>query len=312
MRRATLVLTLLAFLAASATAGAQSASTSIIRDVRTTIAEQDFAAGQALIDQYRAERGVTSEMIAALSWLARGTYAAGQLDQAAQYSVDTYNLAIAALETASLEDDYNLEIALGAAIETDALVRAARGDRSSAVYFLEREIEKYRGSSIHKRLQKNANLLSLEGQSAPALVAPEYLGSPVQTLDELKGNVVLLFFWAHWCPDCKAQAPAIGRLLEKYRSDGLRVVAPTQRFGYIVAGQDATPDEELRHIERVRDESYAFLRNESVPVSDANHLRYGVSTTPTLVLVDRAGIVRLYRPGNLSEDDLDAAIRALL
>ena len=312
MHRTTAALALLTFLAAGSTVRVQSTPTNIIRDVRATIAEQDFAAGQALIDQYRAERGVTSEMIAALSWLARGTYAAGQLDQAAQYSLDTYDLAVAALETESLEDDYDLEIGLGAAIETDALVRAARGDRSSAVYFLEREIEKYQGTPIHKRLQKNAHLLSLVGQPAPALVTAEYLGPPVQTLDELKGNVVLLFFWAHWCPDCKAQAPAVERLLDKYRSDGLRVVAPTQRFGYIVSGQDAAPDEELRHIEQVRDESYAFLRTEAVPVSDANHLRYGVSTTPTLVLVDREGIVRLYRPGNLSEDDLDAAIRELL
>ncbi|MDA1183540.1 MAG: TlpA disulfide reductase family protein [Acidobacteria bacterium] len=312
MRHISAALALLTVLAVTSPVGAQTAPTNIIREVRATIADQNFAAGEALIDQYRAVHGVTSEMIAALSWLARGTYAAGQLDMARQYSVDTHALAVSALDTGSLEDDYDLEIALGAAIETDALVRAARGDRSSAVYFLEREIETYRDTKIHKRLQKNLHLLSLEGQPAPAIVAPEYLGSSVQTLDQLRGNVVLLFFWAHWCPDCKAQVPAIARLLEKYRSEGLRVVAPTQRFGYIVSGQDAPPDEELRHIEQVQNEHYAFLRNESVPVGDANLKRYGVSTTPTLVLVDREGIVRLYRPGNLSEDDLDAAIRELL
>ena len=311
MRRLTLSLTLIALLAAGAAVAAQSTSTSIVRDVRATIAAKDFAAGQALIDAYRSARGVTPEMMAALSWMARGTYAAGEHDLAAQYSVDTYELAVAALRTSSLEDR-NLETALGAAIETDALVRATRGDRSSAVYFLERELETYRDSPIHKRLQKNVNLLSLAGQPAPAIVAPEHLGPSVQTLDELKGNVVLLFFWAHWCPDCKAQAPAIASALDKYRSQGLRVIAPTQRFGYITRGQDASPDNELRHIEQVSNESYAFLRDESVPVSDANHKLYGVSTTPTLVLVDREGIVRLYRPGNMSEDDLDAAIRELL
>ncbi len=312
MRRLTLLLTLIAVLAAGTTAAAQSTGTSIVRDVRATIAAQDFAAGQALIDEYRSAHGVTPEMIAALSWLARGTYAAGQFDQAAQYSVDSYDLAVAALETRSLEEDSNLEAALGAAIETDALVRAARGDRSSAVYFLERALETYRDSPIHKRLQKNVNLLSLAGQPAPAIVAPEHLGASVQTLDDLKGSVVLLFFWAHWCPDCKAQAPAIAAALDKYRSQGFRVVAPTQRFGYIVSGQDASPDDELRHIEQVSNQSYAFLSGESVPVSDANHKRYGVSTTPTLVLVDREGIVQLYRPGNMSEADLDAAIRELL
>lgn len=312
MRDTALALTLLACLTAGSTVGAQTAPTSIIRDVRATIATEDFAAGQALVDEYRAANGVTSEMIAALSWLARGTYAAGQLDQAAQYSADTYDLAVAALETASLEDDYDLEIALGAAIETDALVRAARGDRSSAVYFLEREIETYQGSPIHKRLQKNAHLLSLVGQPAPALEAQEHLGQPPASLDDLKGNVVLLFFWAHWCPDCKAQVPAIEAVLDRYRSQGLRVLAPTQRFGYVVSGEAASPAQELDHMAQVLDESYTFLRDEGVPVGAATHNRYGVSTTPTLVLVDREGIVRLYRPGNLSEDDLDAAIRELL
>ena len=310
MRRLTCSLTFVAVLTTGLTVAAQS-GTNIVREVRATIAAEDFAAGQALIDAYRSANGVTPEMMAALSWMARGTYAAGEYDLAAQSSVDTYELAVAALRTSSL-DDGNLETALGAAIETDALVRAARGDRSAAVYFLEREIETYRDSPIHKRLQKNLNLLSLAGQPAPVLEAQEYLGQPSASLDELKGNVVLLFFWAHWCPDCKAQGPAIEAVLDKYRSQGLRVLAPTQRFGYIVNGQDAPPDQELDHIAQVLDESYPFLRDEGVPVSDATHKRYGVSTTPTLVLVDREGIVRLYRPGQLTEAELDAAVRELL
>ncbi|MBI4266274.1 MAG: TlpA family protein disulfide reductase [Acidobacteria bacterium] len=309
MRRISLALVAVALLVAGMTVVAQS---DIVADVRAAIAAKDFARGQAVVDDYRSARGATPEMIEALSWLARGTFAAGLLDQAAQYSVDTYELAVAALRTRRLEDDVHLRTALGAAIETDALVRAARGDRSSAVYFLERELETYRDSPIHKRLQKNLNLLTLEGRPAPALDAREYLGPPVPALDRLKGNVVLLFFWAHWCPDCKAQGPIIERLLAKYRLQRLRVVAPTQRFGYIVSGQDAPPDAELRHIVSVRDEYYGFLRNEPVPVSDANHKRYGVSSTPTLALVDRQGIVRLYRPGRMTEEELEAAIRKLL
>ena len=206
MRRLTRSLTLITVLACGATAAAQSTSTSIVRDVRDTIAAGDFAAGQALIDGYRSENGVTPEMMAALSWMARGTYAAGEYDLAAQYSVDTYELAVAALRTSSL-DDRNLEIALGAAIETDALVRAARGDRSSAVYFLEREMETYRDSPIHKRLQKNINVLSLAGQPAPAIVAPEQLGSSTRTLDELKGNVVLLSSGRTGAPTARRRPP---------------------------------------------------------------------------------------------------------
>ena len=311
MRRIMSALVPIALLVTGITAAAQSGG-NIVSRVRAAIAAKEFDRGHTLIDEDRSARGVTPEAIEALSWLARGTFAVGRLDAAAQYSADTHDLVVAALKTRRLEGDTRLQTALGAAIETDALVRAARGDRSSAVYFLERELETYRDSPIHKRLQKNINLLSLEGQPAPALDAREYLGPQVPGFDRLKGSVVLLFFWAHWCPDCKAQGPIIERLLGKYRSDGLRVVAPTQRFGYIVAGQKAPADAELRHIVQVRDQYYAFLRDEAVPVSDVNHKRYGVSSTPTLALVDRQGVVRLYRPGRMAEQDLEAAIRKLL
>jgi thiol-disulfide isomerase/thioredoxin len=311
MRRIIIGLAVIAVVVANG-ADARQVRSAIVADVRAAVAAKDFPRGDMLVEAYRSTSGVTPELIEALSWLARGAYAAGDLDQAVQYSVDTYDLAVAALETRQLETDAHLETALGAAIETDALVRAARGDRSSAVYFLEREIEKYRNSPIHKRLQKNLNLLTLEGQAAPALDAREHVGPAVPVLDHLKGNVVLLFFWAHWCPDCKRQAPIIDALLQKYRAQGQRLIAPTQRFGYIVRGTTADPDAELRHIVEVRDQYYAFLRHEPVPVGEANHIRYGVSTTPTLALVDRQGIVRLYRPGNMSEADLEAAIRTLL
>jgi thioredoxin-related protein len=90
------------------------------------------------------------------------------------------------------------------------------------------------------------------------------------------------------------------------------VIAPTQRYGFVGSGETATRDQEDRHILQVRDMYYGFLRNEPVPVHEANHLRYGVSSTPTLVLLDREGIVRLYHPGSMAKDELEAVIEKLL
>src|SRR5438094_826407 len=83
----------------------------------------------------------------------------------------------------------------------------------------------------------------------------------------------------------------LAKLVSKYQAQGLAIVAPTQRYGYIVAGTSVPADEELRHIVSVRDTYYGFLADLPVPVSEANHQRYGVSSTPTLVMVDRQGIV---------------------
>jgi thiol-disulfide isomerase/thioredoxin len=299
---------------------AAQAPTTIVRDVRTAIActawpcspKQDLSGGEGILAQYRAAHGTTSEALEALSWLGRAALAGNQLDKASAYAAETYALSVAALKQRRLEEDARLEIALGAAIEVQAQARAARGQRSDAVYFLRRELDAYRDTPLHRRIQKNLHLLSLEGQPAPALEAGDPLGRPMPSLEELQGKVVLLFFWAHWCPDCKAQAPILSNLLDQYRKDGLVVVAPTQRYGYTVRRTPAGPDEELRYIAQIRDASYSFLRDESAPVSEVNHTRYGVSTTPTLVLIDRRGIVRLYHPGNMPEPELRAAIEPVL
>jgi len=122
----------------------------------------------------------------------------------------------------------------------------------------------------------------------------------------------VLFFWAHWCPDCKKEGPILARLYSKYQSQGMAIVAPTQRFGYVAGGAPAGPDEELRYIVQIRDQFYPFLATQPVPVSTANHERYGVSSTPTVVILDRAGVIRLYHPGQLTEAELEAQLQPLL
>jgi hypothetical protein len=44
------------------------------------------------------------------------------------------------------------------------------------------------------------------------------------------------------------------------------------------------------------------------PLSEANFMRYGVSTTPTLVLLNAAGIVTLYHPGAMTFEELSSAL----
>lgn len=303
---------IVALMLVAGTVGQAGQTRSVIADVRAAIAQQDFARGENLLEAYRSAHGVTAEMLEALSWLGRGALAARQWDKAEAYAKQTYDLALSALKGRSVDQEPHLPIALGAAIEVLAHVSAERGARTEAVYFLTRELETYKDTSLSKRIQKNIHLLSLEGTAAPALDLSEHLGPEPPTLDALKGQVVFLFFWAHWCPDCKIQGPILARLVAKYGAQGLTVLAPTQRFGFVAGGQTAGPNEEARYIDQVRRTSYSVLADQPVPLSATNHERYGVSTTPTLVLVDRDGIVRLYHPGRMTEEELEPLVRRLV
>ena len=151
----------------------------------------------------------------------------------------------------------------------------------------------------------------LEGRPAPPLETRAHLGPRVPSMAELQGYVVLMFFWAHWCADCKAESPIVARVVEKYRPQGLVLIAPTQRYGYVTAGRAAPPEQELRYIVQVRDRDYPFLKREAVPYSDANAERYGVDAVPRIFVIDRRGVVRLDHQGRVTEEALDAAIRKL-
>ena len=141
---------------------------------------------------------------------------------------------------------------------------------------------------------------------------PTGWGSKPTPLAALRGHPVLLFFWAHWCGDCKAEIPILAEIERIYGPKGLVLIAPTAITDMWRKGEDAAPAVERKYIEAVRQRFYAALGNVSAPLSNANFLKYGASTTPTLVLIDSAGVVRLYHPGNLSGPELAARIQAVL
>jgi thiol-disulfide isomerase/thioredoxin len=290
---------------------AATAWANVINDVREAAARNDFARGDSIIQKYRASEGVTPEMILAMSWLGRGALASKQLDKADSYAKETHRLALEELKKRPLDAEGELPIALGAAIEVEAQVLSDRGERSAAVAYLKAELAKYQTTSIRTRIQKNLNLLSLEGKLAPALDEREFLGATPKPLASLKGKPVVLFFWAHWCGDCKQEAPILAEIEKEYAAKGLVVVAPTQRYGYVARGEDAAPSDETKYIDQVRHKFYSDLLNVAAPISEENFKNYGASTTPTVVLIDREGIVRLYHPGRMTLEELRAALNRL-
>ena len=283
----------------------------IVRDVRGALAKNNFPQAESLVQNYRVQSGVTPEMLEALSWLGRGALAAKQLDQAETYAKETQKLSLGELKKRPLDAEPHLPLALGASIEVQAQILNERGQRTEAVAFLRKQLALYRSTSIRARLQKNINLLSLEGKAAPALDEREFLGTKPVPLSALKGSPVLVFFWAHWCPDCKQEVAILTEIQKEFAGKHLVIVAPTQRYGYVARGEEAGPADELKYIDEVRHKFYHDLLDIPAPVSEENFKNYGASTTPTLVLIDREGIVRLYHPGAMTLEELRAALNRL-
>jgi len=284
----------------------------IVEDVRTALAENNFSAADSYLNSYRARSGVTPEYVEAYSWMGRAALSAHEYDQAAAYAKQTRTLAVEQLKQRPLDAEPRLPQALGAAIEVQAQTLAARGQRTQAIAALQAALRTYGTTSIRERLQKNLNLLSFEGRQAPALKVEQFLGSKPPALAQLHGSPVLLFFWAHWCADCKAEAPIITQLRSEFAPKGLIVLGPTRLYGYTAQVENAKPSDELAYIDAVRHRFYAGLLDMPVPISAYNFDVYGASTTPTLVLLDRAGKVAMYHPGALPYDQLKAEIEKVV
>ena len=284
-------------------AGAASAG-DLVRTVRLKLSAGDLASGESAVESYRRASGVDPEYLDAVGWLARGAQMLGRPDVAAGY--------VAELRREIPEEKPELVVPLGAAIEVEGRLRAAREGRGEALRFLEAELARARDVALRSRIWKNINLLSLEGQRAPEIGYAEAAGPARSRLSELEGRPVLLFFWAPWCGDCKAQAPSLAAVYQKYHPQGLTVIAPTRLYGSGREGKPATLAEEKAEIEKAWAELYKGLEGVPVPIDTETMVRYGASATPTFVLVDRRGVVRSYTPTRLTEAALSRRIEEVL
>src|SRR5580698_9771343 len=263
----------------------------IVEDVRTALARDNFSAAESDLNSYHSTNGVTPEYVEAYSWMARAALNARNYDQAAAYAKQTMTLVQDQLKQRPLDAEPHLPLALGAALEVQSQVLADRGQRTQAIAVLQAALHTYGSTSIRARLQKNLHLLSFEGKPAPALREEQFLGSKPPALAQLKGSPVLLFFWAHWCGDCKAEAPVITQLQTEFAPHGLTVLGPTRLYGYTAQVEHAAPSDERAYIDAVRHPFYSGLLDMRVRISKYKFDVYGASTTPTLVLRDRSGKV---------------------
>lgn len=135
---------------------------------------------------------------------------------------------------------------------------------------------------------------------APAFTLANRAGGEV-SLADLKGQVVMINFWASWCGPCRQEFPALDAIYAKYKPMGFTLVAIN------VESEKADAEKFLA----ATPASFPILFDPDNKVSGS----YGVSAMPTTVLVDRQGRVRwlhrAYKPGDEAKyiEQIRAALR---
>jgi peroxiredoxin len=136
------------------------------------------------------------------------------------------------------------------------------------------------------------------GRDAPDFALPAVVGANVR-LSEYLGQPVILGFWSSSCSGCTRQLATLNRLYKTYRSAGLVVLG-------------VSVDDDLRQAEqyaRTRGVGFPMLLDQSKGVGRS----FAVSRLPTVVLIDRSGVVRyLHSDDRASDGTYVNEIRALL
>ncbi len=139
------------------------------------------------------------------------------------------------------------------------------------------------------------------GAAAPPFQLARYGGGSM-ALGDLRGKLVMLDFWATWCPPCVAEMPMLVKLAREYEPKGLVLVAASRDEGSTAAAEVG-----IFISQRVPE-----LASSVVFADDAMATSYGVDSLPMLYFIGRDGRVVEAHSGYASEGMLRRSIEAAL
>lgn len=131
-------------------------------------------------------------------------------------------------------------------------------------------------------------MAACQNKGTPSQVAPDFslddINGRTASLSEYRGQVVILDFWATWCPPCRMSIPELVRLQDKYREKGLVIL------GVSLDDPMQFTNEYIRAFKNKFNVNYRVLRFNMQIVKD--YFGYEAPAIPTLFVIDREGKIR--------------------
>ena len=206
---------------------------------------------------------------------------------------------------------------------------------NSAMAFIESvESEDVNFNRIRENFAKNAErmsksiesaraLVKMIGQPAPAIDPMEWVNGEPETLESLKGKVVLLDFWAVWCGPCIQTFPHLKHLDAEYGPKGLTIIGVTRQYNFSWdeatsnASRSKDPvslEDEMAMLEKFIAKYELTHRTMLTPENSKMQSEYLVTGIPHVALLDKQGMVRLVKIGSGSKnaEEIEAMVKTLL
>jgi thiol-disulfide isomerase/thioredoxin len=166
-----------------------------------------------------------------------------------------------------------------------------------------------------KSLQSALKQLEFIGKPAPAIAAENWINSDPLVLSALKGNVVIIDFWAPWCGPCRQVIPTLVRDYNELQDKGLVVIGFTKLYGRYsdeIQKKGPVPADEEKTLVKGFVERNGLKYPIAIAASGEAFDKYGVSGIPTMVFIDKAGNVYDIKVGSGDEAAITAKIKLLL
>lgn len=127
------------------------------------------------------------------------------------------------------------------------------------------------------------------------MIAPDFTLKDIDgnefTLSELKGNSVALVFWTSWWPSCKAEMPVLREVHEEMKDENVKII------GINLIYNDTIKD--VLNVIETDKITFPILFDEG-----SASVAYGIRSIPTVVIIDKEGIVTQHKIGPMTHDEL--------